>query len=62
MSERHADWSARAAECREAAQMTIEASAEADGEETKGEFLKVATEWLRLADETERHFACAAQA
>ncbi len=62
MFEEHADWSARAAECRQAAQLTMEASAGAVGEEAKAEFLRVATEWLRLADAIDRLFVAPAQA
>lgn len=41
--------------------MTMEASAHAFGDDAKAEFLKVATEWLRLADEIEKQLLGAGQ-
>lgn len=57
MSEGQAEWSAPAAKCRQAAQVTMEASAEVTGKEVKAEFLRIATEWQKLADEIENHLA-----
>lgn len=57
MSEGQAEWKACATQCRQAAQVTMEASAEVTGKEVKAEFLRIATEWLKLADEIENHLA-----
>jgi hypothetical protein len=57
MYDQCAKWRARAAECQRAAEGAIEASVNEASEETKIEFLLVATELLRLADQIDKQLA-----
>lgn len=54
MSQKHAEWAARAAECHEAALAAMERASRVSNQETKAEFLKIATELLKLAEDIEK--------
>lgn len=49
MSERHEDEGVRIQECELQAQAMMAAARSAKTEETKSEFLRLATEWMKLA-------------
>lgn len=57
MHQQFAEWKAHAAECQHAAQAAINASIHDCFEETKVEFLLIATEFLKLADEIDKQLA-----
>jgi phage-related protein len=49
MSERHAEWEARAEECQRNASMALDAARRAVSDQVKDELVQVAAEWTRLA-------------
>ena len=53
MSQRHAEWRARAAECHQAALAAMQRAGSITDNAMKAEFLKIATELLKLADDIE---------
>lgn len=57
MSKQHAEWKVRAAECHEAALSAMRRATNATDKKTKAEFLQMATELLKLADDIERFIA-----
>ncbi len=54
MSKQHAEWKARAAECHEAALAAMQRASSLTDKSIKAEFLKTATELLKLADDIEK--------
>jgi hypothetical protein len=61
MSEQHAEWKARAAECRQAALTAMEHATNVTEKNAKAEFLQVATEMLKLADAIDEQLAADTQ-
>lgn len=57
MAERHADELARVKECEQQARGMMTAAANAKTEEAKGEFLRLASEWLKLATAISKRLA-----
>jgi hypothetical protein len=57
MYQQCAEWKARAAECQQAAQVALDAAVNDSFEDTKVEFLLVATELLKLSDEIDKQLA-----
>lgn len=54
MSKQHAEWKVRAAECHQAALTAMARATNATDKKTRAEFLQMATELLKLADDIER--------
>ena len=54
MSEKHAEWKARAAECHEAALSAMQRAGTITDKQVKAEFLRLATELLKLAHDIDR--------
>jgi hypothetical protein len=54
MPNKHAEWQTRAAECHEAARAAMQRANDSTNAQTKAEFLKLATELLKLAEDIER--------
>jgi hypothetical protein len=61
MSEKHAEWKARAAECHQSALSAMQRAGNMTDREMKAEYLRLATELLKLADDIEKFLADAGE-
>jgi len=57
MSKQQSEWKVRAAECHEAALTAMQRANTVTDNQLKAEFLKIATELLKLADDIENFIA-----